>query len=92
MMIAEFFSDLGMNIAIWITTLFPEWEIPEWVHDSRGTLLGLLQTHSGLGVWVDWGVLGLCITATATTYGVMLLVKLIRAALGHVPQVGGKGD
>lgn len=91
-MIAEFFASLGMDIAIWVTTLFPEWEIPSWVTDSRGQLVGMIEAHNGLGVWVDWVVLGLCITATATTYGVVLVIKLVRAVIGHIPQVGGKGD
>lgn len=91
-MIAEFFASLGMDIAIWVTTLFPEWEIPPWVGDARGQLLAMLQTHNGLGVWVDWGMMGLCITATATTYGVVLTIKLVRAVIAHIPQVGGRGD
>lgn len=91
-MIAEFLADLAMNFAIWVAGLFPEWELPPWVHDSRSQLVDMIETYNGLGVWIDWGILGVCITATATTYAVMLGIKLVRAVIAHIPQIGGRGD
>lgn len=91
-MIAEWIASFGMDIAIFIAGLFPEWDIPGWVIDSRGQLVSMIEAQAGLGVWIDWGVLGLCITATVTTYSIAIVIKLVRAAAGHIPQIGGKGD
>lgn len=90
-MIAEWFAGLGMDIAIMVAGWFPEWDIPQVFHDMRGGMLGLLETYTGLGVWVDWGALGVCLTAVAIAYGLGILIRLVRAALAHLPAVGGSG-
>lgn len=90
-MITEWLISLGLGVVTWIATLFPEWEIPEWVTENQQTSVQLLQSYEGLGVWVDWNALGVAIVATTTVYGVGLSVRGIRAALAHIPQFGGGG-
>jgi len=89
--ITEWFAEIAMDFAIWIASLFPEWEVPVWMEDTRGAMVTFLESSVGLGVWVDWSALGICLTAVGVAYVAGLTIRLIRAILAHVPQFGGSG-
>lgn len=91
-MITDWFVSMSFDIAVWFASLFPEWEVPAWMTDARGMTIGLLeQFGTGLGVWIDWGVLGVCMIAVASAYGISFLILLFRRVFAHVPQFGGGG-
>lgn len=89
--ITEWLIVLGMEIGGFFATLFPEWEIPAWMVEHRTTLVDMLETYNGFGVWVNWPVLGLCVAAVGVAYASGLGVRLARAVAAHVPQFGGAG-
>lgn len=90
-MIIEWLTDVGVSMLIAMAGWFPDFVIPPEVEDARGVMLSLLATYHGLGVWVPWAVLGICITAVTGVYATGVVIKLIRVVVAHIPQVGGGG-
>lgn len=90
-MITEALLRAGASFASWILGLFPSWEPPAWATDTTGNLKNVLEWFTGLGVWVDWNALGICIGAVVGTYLVGFLIKLTRAVVAHIPMIGGAG-
>jgi len=90
-MIVDWFMDLSVTIVEWIAGLFPEAVIPEWFTSMGLMLSGLLGGLSGMGVWVNWVVVGGCVTSVLASWLFFSNVKLVRVAAGHVPQFGGNG-
>ena len=90
-MITDYFLQLAAQFIAWIATLWPDFEVPQWMLDARPSLITLMESFNGLGAWVDWDVLGICIAAVASVYGIALLIRVIRAAVAHIPQFGGGG-
>lgn len=91
-MISEWFLSMASGFVTFIAGLFGEWTPPTQLTDATGALQAVMGTFVGLGVWVDWGVLGACVTASLAAWAVVVGIKLIRALLAHVPQIGGAGD
>lgn len=91
-MISEFFLNLAATFAVWVADLFPEWTPPTQLTDAASGMSSLLSTFSGIGAWVSFPVIGACVTAAVGTWAVVLVIKIIRAALAHVPAFGGAGD
>jgi hypothetical protein len=90
-MIAEWFGEVVIAFVAWLASIWGDFEIPQWAYDSRGTMIDLLASYSGLGVWVDWQALGICMAAVGATYALGLVVRLIRVLVAHIPQFGGGG-
>lgn len=90
-MIAEYFGQLAVDFVVFLSNLFGDYQIPPELTSARGTMLVLLESSVGLGVWVDWNVLGLVMAAVGLVYGIGLSIRLIRAVVAHVPQFGGAG-
>lgn len=91
-MIVEFFTGLGVNIAIWLASFFPtDWEVPEFLLTFDQTVNGLLAMLTGVSVWVDWTVAITCVSVVMATWVIALGVKVVRALIAHVPQFGGAG-
>lgn len=90
-MIVEWAAQICMDLAVFFAGLFPEWEIPEFMTSGDGWLGVMAESLYGLGVWVDWGALGICLTAVGGVYVVAGLIKLARAVIAHLPMVGGAG-
>lgn len=90
-MIVELMAQVGANFVIWLASVMPEFEIPEFMLDQRSALIDVLQNFEGLGVWVDWQVLGFCLTATSVCFVIGLSARALRAIIAHIPQFGGGG-
>lgn len=90
-MITEALVRVALGFVAWVATLFPDWQLPDWVSSMQETELQLLQTYHGLGVWVDWAAMGWAISAVAATYGIGFGIRMVRALLAHIPQFGGSG-
>lgn len=91
-MITEFFIGLAAWVVGWIAGLFGEWTPPAELTQATSGLNDLMGTFASLGVWVSWPVLGACIAAAVGVWAAVLIVKLIRAVLAHIPAFGGSGD
>lgn len=91
-MIAEWFLQLAAGFVGWLADLFGPWEPPDVLTDPDSGVKSLLEGMAGIGAWVDWGVLALCISVSLGVWAAVFGIKLVRAVLAHVPLVGGSGD
>lgn len=90
-MIVEWLISLGATVSNWFASLFPVWDVPEFLVDFDATLNDVLGNLSGVGAWVDWLYILLIVTAVMAVWGIALLIKVARAVAAHVPFVGGAG-
>lgn len=91
-MISEWFLGLMAGFVGMLGDAFGEWDPPSQLTDGAAGVNGLLQSFNGMGVWVDWTVLGGCVAVQISVWLGVLLIKLVRAIAAHVPQFGGGGD
>lgn len=91
-MISEFFLGLAQQFVTWLAGLFGTWTPPQQLTDMATGVSDLVTTFASLGVWVDWGVLGGCVTAAVAAWGIVLGIKVVRAVAAHIPAIGGAGD
>lgn len=90
-MIVDFFNSIGASFSIWIAGLFPAWDPPAWMTETPGKMHAILQDYQGLGVWIDWIALGICVSVVVGTFVVGSAIRLTRAVVAHIPMVGGGG-
>lgn len=88
-MISEWFIGLINTVATWFLGLFPEWEAPAEIVNFDATLNGFTSSFSGLGVWVPWSLLVVCVGIAIAAYLVGITVRGARWVLGLVPTMGG---
>jgi len=91
-MISKWFLVLAVGIVEWLAGVFGVWDPPRILIDMSDGVADLLPQFASLGVWVDWAVIGACVAASVATWGIVLLIKLIRAVAAHIPAFGGAGD
>lgn len=90
-MITDFLLGIVPAVVGWLAGIFPAWDPPSWMADTPVMLNRLLQDYTGLGVWVDWTALGVCISAVVGVYVVGSVIRLARAVVSYVPEFGGGG-
>ena len=90
-MIVEWFLSVAADFVEWLVGLLPAWEVPAWFLDVGTTISNVTDKLDGLGVWVQWDVLNGCLQAVLGAWVLFAGIKLVRAALGHAPGVGGNG-
>ena len=90
-MITAWLMGLAVGIVEWFTSLMTGWVPPDWFVDLGDTVNSFTATLDGLGVWVNWYVVGACVTAVLASWQLFGKVKLTRVAASHVPQFGGGG-
>lgn len=71
---------------------FGPWEPPAQLTDGAAGVNDVLQSFTGMGVWVEWPVLAGCVAVQVGVWLSVLLIKLARAIAAHVPAFGGAGD
>lgn len=91
-MIVEFFLGIAQWFVEWIASLFGEWTPPAELLDATSGVSAVLGGIAGMGVWIEWTVLGACVAVQVGVWAVVLGIKLVRALLAHVPLFGGAGD
>lgn len=82
---------LGMTIATWFISLFPDWDAPAEVVNFDSTINGFIGGFSGLGVWAPWPLVIFCAVASVGAWVIGLTIKAVRAIAAHIPLVGGAG-
>lgn len=90
-MITQFFINIGRNVLVWLAGLWPTIDIENLWGGWRDFVAAFAITKS-LGVWIPWETIFLCISASLTSYAVLVIVKTVRATAAHIPAVGGSGD
>lgn len=90
-MITQFFINIAANILVWIAGLFPRVDTSNLWGGWHDFVVSFDIARS-LGVWIPWSAMFACVTASVTSYGVLVVVKMIRASAAHLPAVGGSGD
>lgn len=83
-MIAGFFE--------WINSFWGDFSIDfDWLHTLDAQIHNILQWSSGLGVWMDWGVVNVVVASIIATWLICFTVKLVLRIVSHFPQFGGAG-
>lgn len=90
-MITDWFIGLASGFVTWLVSLFPAIALPGWFTGFGDTVNGIFSTFSGLGAWADFAVLGVCSAWSLGAWVLFASIKTTRAAVAHVPGVGGAG-
>ena len=88
-MITEWLIALAVGVADWFLGIFPAWTVPAEIAGFDDTVNGFTASFTGLGVWVPWTLLIVCIGITLGAVAVNWIVKAARWVLGLVPTMGG---
>lgn len=88
-MIIEWFAALGAGFIEWVSHLFDGIQVPSWLTDQHGALVTMLDSFNGLGVWVDWTALGICVGAVLVSWTAAAGIKGLRWFIGLFPTMGG---
>lgn len=91
-MIVEWFLGLAAGVVEWMASLINGWSPPGWLVGIDDSISAVTDIASGLGVWVNWGIVGLCTAAVAASWALFGNVKLARVGVSHIPQFGGGGN
>jgi hypothetical protein len=91
-LIVEWFMQLSAGFVAWLASLFGEWEEADAFDSVAGFVAELFGWFVGLGVWVNWGVLSVCIALQLTVTLTAFSIKLLRGVAAHIPLFGGSGD
>ena len=91
-MITDWFISLAAGMASFFISFIPGGNAVDQgiVHAGDG-LTNIFALMGSLGTWVDWFSLSAAITAVMGLYFLTLVVRVIRAVIGHVPAIGGNG-
>lgn len=91
-MIVEAFLFLGVEFTSWLLTLLPNWtdEAGVIITASNG-LASIIAGVASLSVWIPWGHIAYAAGLVFLAYFSMLVLRLARVLMGHVPFVGGNG-
>lgn len=91
-MVVEWLTTIAMQFGAMVAGLFPDFEMPAWIGTARDEMFAVLAANAGLGVWIPMDALKICVAATVSVYVLgPLLIRLVRAAIAHIPQFGGSG-
>lgn len=91
-MISDFFITLAANVSAWLLSFLPGGNlVDQGIVTSGQGLANIFALMGSLGTWVNWMVLGTCVSSVMGLYFVSLLVRVFRAVIGHLPMIGGNG-
>lgn len=91
-MIVEWIVGVAVGLVTFLTGLMTGTEPAAWFVNLGDTINSFTSTLDGLGVWINFGVLGACLSAVMASWLVFSNVKLLRVGVSHIPQVGGGGS
>lgn len=91
-MIVEWLTSVGASIGEWVAGLFPVLDIPTELENLDSSVNSFFETYgAGMGAFANWPlVFGLLALPLVVWVG-GLLIRALRAALAHIPFIGGKG-
>lgn len=89
-MIVEWLVAVGTSMGNTVVGLFPSISIPAGIQNLDDGVNGLLNSTSGLGVWLDLPTIGILAAVPAAVWGLGMTFKGFRMLLSHLPFVGGR--
>lgn len=91
-MIFEFLMQLGVAMGEWILGLAPDTSsAANLVIQADNAVRPILAAAAGLGAWIPWAHLGICIASVLAFYLSMFLFKVARQLASYIPFIGGSG-
>jgi len=91
-MIVEWFFGVGVTVINALCSTINGWSPDAWFIDVGQSINSVTSTLDGLGVWVNWAVIGACTASVLASWTLFGNVKLARVGISHVPQFGGGGN
>lgn len=91
-MITNAILQVGLMFVDLLTGWFPKQPaVDQVVVQAGGFLAPIVAGAASLGVWVPWGVIGLCVGVVVPLFLATLTFKTIRAIVSYLPLIGGAG-
>lgn len=90
-MIVEWLIRIGLKIAGWFMSLFPNTDPPAFLSTLDTQWNTVVAGASGMGVWVDWAYVLVVLGAVLAVYVAMFLVKVLMKVAAFFPFLGGSG-
>lgn len=82
---------LVTGFATWIASLWPPLVLPDWLVNLDGTFNQVTSAISGLGAWIDWGLLVTIVGFALTVWIACVIFKVVLRVLSYLPLFGGAG-
>lgn len=91
-MITDFLIAAGFNICQWLIGLVNgAFGTDTMTWKSNGGFTWLVTQAAGISSWVPFPVITACIASVTGVWLTCLIIKTVRAAVAHIPLVGGAG-
>lgn len=75
----------------WFLGLFDDVKIPDFAMHPPSELQTIFKWLDGFSIWMPWDAFKTFIIGTVAFVMVCCLVRAVRAAVGHIPFIGGNG-
>lgn len=75
----------------WFLGLFDDVKIPDFAMHPPSELQTIFKWLDGFSIWMPWDAFKTFIIGTVAFVMVYFLVRAVRAAVGHIPFIGGNG-
>jgi len=87
--ITEWLISVATSIAGWLVGLLPTWTVPSQITGFDDTLNEFIGGFGGLGVWVPWALVVICVGISVGAWLIGVGVKALRWVVGLIPTMGG---
>lgn len=90
-MIVEWLMSIGADVWNWFVHLFDGVDFPDVVQSPPPEVTEFMRHLRGFGVWVPFGRFAVIILAGVAFVSGCFALRAARAAIGHLPWIGGNG-
>ena len=90
-MITETVVSWATDLWAWFLGLFDNVQIPDFAMHPPSAIKTITQWLDGFSICFPWTEVQMFIVGTVTFVMACFLVRAIRAAVGHLPFIGGNG-
>lgn len=87
-MIVEWLIEIGFGVVVTFLGWFPEIGLNDYLL-AVGAFTDLAVGAGSLGVWVDWGFIGVASAFVLGLFALFTIVKAVLRFVGHIPGFGG---
>lgn len=90
-MITQAVVSWAMELWAWFLGLFDDVKIPDFAMHPPAAIKTITQWLDGFSVWFPWDAFKTFIIGTVAFVLICFLARAVRAAIGHLPFIGGNG-
>lgn len=90
-MITEAVVGWATDMWAWFLDLFDDVKIPDFAMHPPSALQTIFKWLDGFSIWMPWDAFKTFIIGTVAFVMVCFLIRAVRAAVGHIPFIGGNG-